>query len=146
MPAIVTYKSIVDPSDCDVLGHMNVSQYFKACGNAGFAIQSELGLTSSDIRSGRKLSFVVVHADSNFYSELTVGDAIRTESGVVEIGTKTAVFRHRLYREEDNKLAFESLFKVVLMDLEKRRAVEIPDDLKKKAKPFWDNIEAEQSR
>ena len=139
MPAIVTYKSIIDPSDCDVLGHMNVSQYFKACGNAGFAIQSEMGLTSSDMRSGRKLSFVVVHADSNFYSELMVGDAIRMETGVVKMGTKSAEFRHRLYREEDNKFAFESLFKVVLMDLKKRRAIEIPDELREGAKTIWDN-------
>ncbi|PSL20424.1 hypothetical protein CLV88_10365 [Shimia abyssi] len=44
--AFVSYRGVVDPADCDFLGHMNVSRYFAACSDAVFAIQAEMGLTA----------------------------------------------------------------------------------------------------
>ena len=101
MPAMNSFISVVDPSDCDFLGHMNVSKYFAACSDGVFAIQSEMGLTANDMRTGRRLSFAVVHAESEFKAELTAGDAIRLETSIVEIGSKSITFRHRLVRSED---------------------------------------------
>ncbi|MGP6086552.1 acyl-CoA thioesterase [Antarctobacter jejuensis] len=136
MPAMTTYRAIVDPSHCDFLGHMNVSRYFAACSDAVMALQAELGLTSEDVRSGRQLSFAVVHADSDFRAELRAGDVLRMESEVVEIGTKTMTFRHRLYRCPDETLSFETTFKGVLLSLETRRAVEVPQDVRTRAEAF----------
>lgn len=127
MTAMVSFRSVVDPSDCDFLGHMNVSKYFAACSDGILAFQSELGLTASDMRSGRRLSFAVVHAESDFKSELSAGDAIRLETGVLELGGKTITFRHRLFRSEDDTLAFETTFKCVMLNLETRRAETVPD-------------------
>ena len=67
--AFISYRSVVDPSECDFLGHMNVSRYFSACSDGVFAIQAELGLTANDMRSGRRLSFAVVRAESDFKAE-----------------------------------------------------------------------------
>ncbi|MEW2916443.1 acyl-CoA thioesterase [Ruegeria sp. ANG10] len=85
MPSFLAFKSIVDPSDCDFLGHMNVSKYFAACSDSVFALQAEMGLTAEDMRSGRKLSFAVVHTSSDFRAELSAGEAIEMESEVLEI-------------------------------------------------------------
>lgn len=133
MAAMVSFRSVVDPSDCDFLGHMNVSNYFAACSDGVFAIQSEMGLTANDMRAGRRLSFAVVHAESDFRAELSAGDAIRLETSIVEIGTRSLKFRHRLVRAEDNAVAFETLFRCVMLDLAARRAVPIPDDVREKA-------------
>ena len=133
MPAMISFRSVVDPSDCDFLGHMNVSRYFAACSDGVFAIQSEMGLTANDMRTGRRLSFAVVNAQSDFRAELSAGDAIRLETSVVEIGSKSMTFRHRLIRSEGETLAFETVFKCVLMSLETRRAAEIPDDVRETA-------------
>ncbi|UWR34934.1 acyl-CoA thioesterase [Sulfitobacter sp. W027] len=133
MPAMISFRSVVDPSDCDFLGHMNVSRYFAACSDGVFAIQSEMGLTANDMRDGRQLSFAVVNAQSDFRSELSAGDAIRLESSVIEIGSKSMTFRHRLIRSDGEILAFETVFKCVLLNLETRRAVEIPDDVRETA-------------
>ena len=62
MPTMTTFRSVVDPADSDFLGHMNVSRYFSACSDGIFAIQSEMGLTANDMRTGRRLSFAVVNA------------------------------------------------------------------------------------
>lgn len=137
MSSIVTYRSVVDPSDCDFLGHMNVSRYFAACSDGVFAIQSEMGLTSADMKGGRKLSFAVVHAESDFKSELSAGESIILESEVLQIGTKSMTFRHRLYRAVDNGLTFETVFKCVMMSLETRTAEAVPEDVKAKASAWF---------
>lgn len=133
MASMISFRSVVDPSDCDFLGHMNVSQYFAACSDGVFAIQSEMGLTANDMRSGRRLSFAVVHTESDFRTELSAGDAMHLETGVVEIGTKSITFHHRLIRAEDGMVAFESMFKCVMLNLETRRAELIPSDVSERA-------------
>ena len=136
MPAMISFRSVVDPSDCDFLGHMNVSRYFAACSDGIFAIQNEMGLTASDMRTGRRLSFAVVRAESDFKSELAAGDAIRLETSVMDIGGKSITFRNRLIRCEDDRVAFETVFKCVLLSLSERRAATIPDDVRSLAEPF----------
>lgn len=120
---------------------MNVSKYFAACSDGVFALQTALGLGISDITRGRKLSFVVVRAESDFKSEISVGEAIFLQTAIEEIGGKSMTFRHRLVRAEKGFVAFESTFRCVLLDLQTRRAVEIPDDIREKAKAFM--VEAE---
>jgi acyl-CoA thioesterase FadM len=124
---------VVDQSHCDFLGHMNVSRYFAACADGVIAIQSEMGLTASDMRNGRRLSFAVVNAESDFQAELLAGDAIRLETSVLAIGTKSITFRHRLIKSDGDVLAFETLFKCVMLSLETRRAADIPDDVREAA-------------
>ena len=130
MPATVTYRAVVDPADCDFLGHMNVSRYFAACSDGVFALQSEIGMTTRDMANGRMLSFVVVHAESDFRSELTAGEAIFLETEVLGIGARSVTFRHRLYRTADRSLTFESVFKCVMMSLRERAATAIPDEIR----------------
>ncbi len=133
MPALVSFRSVVEPSECDFLGHMNVSRYFVACSDGVFAIQAEMGLTAQDMRAGRRLSFAVVHAESDFRAELSAGESIYLETEVVEIGTRSMTFRHRLYAVDGRKLAFETLFKCVMLSLEDRTAKPVPDDVREKA-------------
>lgn len=133
MAAMISFRSMVDPSDCDFLGHMNVSRYFSACSDGVFAIQSDMGLTAGDMRAGRRLSFAVVNAQSDFRAELSAGDAIRLETSIVDIGTKSMTFRHRLIRAEGDAVAFETVFKCVMLSLETRKAAEIPEDVRANA-------------
>ena len=136
MPAMISYRSVVDPSDCDFLGHMNVSRYFAACSDGVFAVQSELGLTAEDMRSGRRLSCAVVHEESDFHAELSAGESIWLETEILAMGSKSMTFRHRLYRATDRALAFETQFKCVMLSLETRRASAIPEDVREKAQEF----------
>lgn len=133
MPAMISFRSVVDPADCDFLGHMNVSRYFSACSDGVFAIQSEMGLTADDMRQGRRLSFAVVHAESDFRSELSAGESIYLETEILKIGTKSITFRHRLYKSSDGAMAFETIFKCVMMSLETRTAEPVPEEVKTKA-------------
>lgn len=138
MSAFLSFRSVVDPADCDFLGHMNVSRYFAACSDGVFAIQSEMGLTASDMRKGRRLSFAVVNAQSDFRAELSAGDSIRLETTVLEMGAKSMTFRHRLIRAEEDILAFETVFKCVMLNLETRRSNDIPDDVRARASQWME--------
>ena len=136
MPFVETFRSVVDPADCDVLGHMNVSLYFAACSDGVFSFQTSLGLGISDIRTGRQLSFAVVHAESDFKSELHAGEVIYLMTAIEKIGGKSIVFRHNLHRGETGAIAFTTRFQCVLLDLHNRKAVTIPDDVRDKAAPY----------
>lgn len=115
MSYVETFRSVVTPSECDVLGHMNVSRYFAACSDGVFSIQTEFGLGISDIRDGRKLSFAVVRAESDFKSEVHAGEVIYLMSAVESIGGKSITFKHKLFKAEKQKLAFETRFQCVLL-------------------------------
>lgn len=136
MAFVETFRSVVAPSECDILGHMNVSRYFAACSDGVFSFQTMLGLGVSDIREGRRLSFAVVHAESDFLSEIRAGEVIFLMTGVEKIGGKSIVFRHRLFKAESGTMAFETRFQCVMLDLEMRKGVEIPDDVRQKAAAF----------
>ncbi len=131
-----TYRHVVTPAECDHLGHMNAQFYFAAVSGGIGAFEVALGLTPSDKRTGRGLAFVVVHGISDFRAELAAGDAIRLETGVAEIGGKSATFHHCLFNVETEAVSFETRFKCVLLDLKTRRAVEIPDDIRNGLRAF----------
>jgi len=133
---IETYRAAVAPADCDVLGHMNISRYFQACSDGVLSFQTRLGLGISDIRHGRRLSLAAVRVESDFKSEIMAGEVISLRTGVEEIGGKTILLRHRLYRVEADVLAFDTKFRCALLDLEQRRAVAIPDDVRAKAQEY----------
>lgn len=136
MPFVETFRSRVNPSDCDQLGHMNISRYFSACSDGVFALQSEFGMGISDIRAGKTTSFACVRVESDFMSEIASGEEIVLYTGILNIGSKSILFRHRLIRTDHDIVAFETAFHCVLLDLEHRRAIEIPDDVREKAQAY----------
>lgn len=136
MSYVETFRSVVAPSDCDVLGHMNVSRYFSACSDGVFSLQTMLGLGLSDMRTGRKLSFAVVHAESDFLSEIEAGEVIFLMTAIEKIGGKSIRFHHQLFKAESKTLAFETKFQCVMLDLETRKSANIPDDVRQNAQKF----------
>jgi acyl-CoA thioester hydrolase len=129
MPLFIeTYRGTVGPADCDDLGHMNVQNYFAAVSNGMFAMMGRLGLTPEEIHR-RQMSFAVVHAETDFYRELRSGDLMVLESTVLKLGEKSVTFQHRL-KISDGSVAMTTDFKCVLLDLKKREAISIPDDVR----------------
>lgn len=130
MPLFIeTYRGTVRPEDCDDLGHMNVQHYFAAVSNGMFAMMSRLGLTTEEIQR-RQMSFAVVHAETDFHRELRSGDIMVLESTVLKLGTRSATFQHRLTNLSGGNVAMTTDFRCVLLDLRKREAISIPDDVR----------------
>jgi acyl-CoA thioester hydrolase len=58
------------------------------------------------------------------------GDVVALESTVLKLGEKSATFHHRLKNVATGNIAMSTEFKCVLLDLEKRQATSIPDDIR----------------
>jgi acyl-CoA thioester hydrolase len=130
MPVFIeTYRGAARREDCDDLGHMNVQHYFAAVSNGMFAMMSRLGLTPEEIQR-RQMSFAVVHAETDFHRELRSGDMMLLESTVLKLGNKSATFQHRLRNLSTDSVATTTDFKCVLLDLGRREAIPIPDDIR----------------
>lgn len=130
MPLFVeTYRGTVSPADCDDLGHMNVQHYFAAVSNGMFAMMARLGLSPEEIHR-RQMSFAVVHAETDFHRELRSGEMLLLETTVLKLGDRSATFRHRLTNLSTNSVAMTTDFTCVLLDLRKREAVAIPEDIR----------------
>lgn len=123
-------RVVIGTSDCDALGHMNVARYFALCNLNGFSMQTAMGWTPGESVDGQRLSFAVVHSESDFKSEVMEGETLIVLSDIAEIGTRSATFRNRITRD-DGTPVFESHWKSVLMDLDARRAAPIPDKFRK---------------
>lgn len=130
MPAFIeTYRTTVTPADCDHLGHMNVQNYFAAVSEGMFAIMAQLGLGPDEIRR-RQISFAVVRAETDFRRELRPGQVVALESSLAGVGEKSATFQHRLKIVATGEVAMSTDFKCVFLDLEKRQATPIPNDIR----------------
>jgi acyl-CoA thioester hydrolase len=106
-----------------------VQHYFAAVSDGMFAIMVRLGLGPEEIRQ-RQVSFAVVRAETDFHHELRPGDVMALESTVLILGEKSATFHHRLKNVATGNIAMSTEFKCVLLDLEKRKATLIPDDIR----------------
>jgi acyl-CoA thioester hydrolase len=127
--SLETYRATVAPEDCDHLGHMNVQHYFRAVSDGMFSLMAQVELGPTEIRA-RKLSFAVVHAETDFWAELLAGDVIALRSGVQALGHRSAEFRHELINVASGQTVMTTKFKCVVLDLERRVAVEIPPDIR----------------
>ncbi len=124
-----TLRMTIGSSDCDVLGHMNSAVYFAACNKAGFAMQSAIGWAPGEANKGRRYSFAVVRSEADFLAEVSEGQVLLIYVGISKIGTKSAAFEN-LLTLEDGTVVFRSTWHSVLMDLDTRQSVTIPDDFR----------------
>lgn len=122
-------RFIVGSRDCDELGHLNVSGYIYYCNRAGSAFMRDIGWPPGQGNGGRRYSFAAVHVVSDYLAEVREGQAILVRAGVAKNGGKSVTFDNRITLE-DGTPVFRSLWTSALMDLDTRRAVELPDDLR----------------
>jgi acyl-CoA thioesterase FadM len=124
-----TLRRPVAPRDCDILGHMNVAAYIDAVSDAMFTLQGLIGLDRRAIDATRR-SFVAARVEADYRAEMLAGDVLTMDSRVMSVGTKSARFAHRMNRLSDGATVFEAENVSVFFDLETRRALAIPDDLR----------------
>jgi acyl-CoA thioester hydrolase len=120
---------------------MNVQHYFAAVSDGMFAIMVRLGLGPEEIRR-RQMAFAVVRAETDFHRELRAGDVIVLESTIIRLGEKSATFHHHLRNVATGNIVMSTEFKCVLLDLEKRQAISISEDIRAAA----EGLIAEQVR
>ena len=124
-----TLRRPVAPRDCDILGHMNVAAYVDAVSDAMFTLQGLAGLDRAAIAATQR-SFVAARLECDYRAEMLAGDVLSMDSRLLHVGTKSARFGHRMIRLSDGATVFEAENVSVYFDLEARRALAMPEDLR----------------
>lgn len=92
-------------------------------------MQTAIGWAPGAANKGRRYSFAVVRSEADFLAEVNEGQVLLVYVGLSKMGTKSAAFENHLTLE-DGTLVFRSTWHSVLMDLDTRQSVAIPDDLR----------------
>ena len=129
---VVTYRGVVYPAQCDHMGHMNVMWYVGKFDEASWQLFHAVGLSAARIReTGRGMAGLEQHIE--YKRELRPGDVISIRSGVLEVREKTLRFAHRMDNDDTGELAARTTLVAVHLDLVKRRACALPDDVRERA-------------
>ena len=113
---------------CDLYGHMNVQFYVAAISDSFFSLMTEVGLGRSAIDEHR-IGLVAVNMNIDYTSEVSIGDIIYMKGAIHSAGGKKMVCKYRLYDMATNKQAMTATVLYVCMDLDNRRARDIPEHL-----------------
>ena len=130
---IEVYRSIVLPSHCDHLGHMNVRYYAQHFDDGGFQMWDLIGIKQKDLKKGN-MGTVVANISIDFINEIKAGQLILIKGGWTNIGRKSATHEQRLFETDSNTLCAKQTTVEVYFDMKKRKPAVFPEDIKNKVK------------
>ena len=124
-----TYRGVVYPWQCDHQGHLN-SMHYVGMFDAAFWHQiSAMGFTRAYLDE-RNRGFADVKDTLNYKAEVKVGGLVVIDSSLLRIGGKSLTAIHTMRDAETGELAATSEKVTVYFDLEARRSVSLPADLR----------------
>lgn len=84
----------------------------------------------SDLLKLHRLGFPTVKIEAEFISPLLYGDEVEIRLTITSIGRSSASFEYTLYRVSDMVVCARAAVTQVAMNLDHRRAIMIPDELR----------------
>ncbi|HZI17084.1 MAG TPA: thioesterase family protein [Pyrinomonadaceae bacterium] len=118
--------------DCDPAGLVYYPVLFHYCHVAMeefFA--ARCGVEYHRLMGESRIGFPTVNARADFHAPLVYGDVVEAEVWVSRVGRSSAVFEYRLRRAADGELCASASLVQVAMNLDVRRAVPVPEDLRR---------------
>ena len=117
--------------DCDPAGlvyypvllhycHVAMEEFFAA----------RCGVEYARLAAEARLGFPTVNVRAEFFEPFVYGDAAEVEVWVSRVGRSSVTFEYRLRRARDAKLCASATLIQVCMNLDARRAVPVPEDLR----------------
>ncbi|HEY0171244.1 MAG TPA: thioesterase family protein [Pyrinomonadaceae bacterium] len=118
--------------DCDPAGLVYYPALFHYCHAAMEEFFAErCGVPYARLLAERRIGFPTVNVRAEFHAPFVYGDAARVEVWVSSIGRTSVTFEYRLRRASDQKLCATATQVQVSMSLDERRAVPVPEDLRR---------------
>lgn len=126
-----TYRGVVHAWNCDHLGHMNVRWYAHFFDDAGWHMWTQIGLSHATLKQ-RGIVTVIGRTATDFVHEVTAGELVVIESAFTRLGTKSLTHIQRMTNAESGVLVATQETVEVFFDMGTRKAVAMPDDLRRK--------------
>jgi acyl-CoA thioester hydrolase len=127
-----TYQGVVYPWQCDHVGHMNVMWYVGKFDEATWFFLDAIGLTRTLLAAERR-GMAAVEQRIAYERELLAGDAIAVETTLLEVRPRVLRFAHRMLVADGNATAAVMMQTTVHLDLAARKAVTLPDAVRRAA-------------
>ena len=124
--AIITNYGIIQPAQCNINGEMLTQQYISHLTDGAPHIWSHIGITT-DFLDEHNFGRVAMEMKLSVIEPVKVGAAIEVVSFCHGMSEKTFTMRHQIRDLETGK-AYATIQVInLIMDLEKRKAVPVPD-------------------
>ncbi|MEO1200440.1 MAG: thioesterase family protein [Pseudomonadota bacterium] len=123
---LVTHRGVVTPAECGPDGWLLDRFYFARVSDAAPHIWGHAGFTHDwliETTAGR----VAMEIKLTYGMGLQAGDLIHIESGLIAIAAKTFTLRHVMVRSRDGAVAAIAEGVVLVMHLDTRKVIPIPD-------------------
>ncbi len=122
-------------SDTDAQGIVYYGRYLPYFDLARVEYHRQLGLLGMDIGEGGQ-EFVMRACTIEYFAPAVFDDLIEVYVRMARIGRTSAAYELAAYRERDDVLMVKATQTLVLVDLERRRAVTIPESYKERVHAF----------
>lgn len=119
---------IVQPWDCDVMGHFTVRRYAAAFDDASYQLLFAMSGTSPV--AGDALGWVDVEQTYSYHEEMRPGTLFAITGAPVRLGTKSVDVEYAMRRRGDDLLIATMRSTLVRFDLIARKAVPIEDAMR----------------
>ena len=124
------YRSVVLPQYCDHYGHMNVRFYVQCFDDCGFHMWNLAGVNIPE-QNAKELGLVIANISVNFHHEITSGSMLLIKGAWTKVGNRSVTYEQRLYNADTGVLCASQESVEVFFDTEARKAMDMPDDLRK---------------
>lgn len=128
---LIGYRGTCFPADCDHMGHMNVAAYVKKFDEATWVLWDAVGFSAKRMLADAR-GLAALKSEVDYHHEVFPGQSLSVSSRIVEVGAKTARFRHVMEVSTDDGPAEAAVcsYLVCCFDRDGRKGVEWPDDMR----------------
>lgn len=119
---------VVQPWDCDVMGHFTVRRYAAAFDDASY--QLLFAMCGENPVSCARIGWADVTHTCEFHAEMRPGDIYEIVGGPTELGRSSVTVAYTMRLRADRKPVATTTAKLVRFDLEARKAVPIEGTLR----------------
>ena len=115
-------------ADCDPVGFVyypRVLHYCHVCMEEFFA--ERCGITYQKLLDDERIGFATVKIEAEYFVPLLYGDTVEVDLEVTDLGRSSARFNYSIKRVNDSVLCAQSSQIQVAMDIDKRKAIPLPE-------------------
>ena len=130
---LVAYKGVAHPWLADVMGHMTTRHYVAMFDDASYHfLFTVFGWSGSTDETGER-GWVDVRHLIEYQAEVSAGQVLEIRAHLVKIGGKSITIRYEMINLGDDEVAATLECVCVLFDMNARKALIIPDQLREMA-------------
>ncbi|MDA8200778.1 MAG: thioesterase family protein [Thermaerobacter sp.] len=127
-----TFVGTVYPFQLDHMGHVNIQFYVGLFDQASWGFFTWMGLGADRI-AAEQVGMAALVQENRFLSELHPGVSLEAWTRVLATSDKTVRYQHDLHRRgAGNPLVATSVLTAACLDLTRRRARPLPDDIRQR--------------